>query len=320
MLVITHYQRLLDYIVPDLVHVLSEGRIVRSGGKELALELEERGYGWLERRAARRAARGRERPRGGARSAGSASPRRAARARAAPSRRGSRRGARGASPPSPSAGLPSTRHEEWRYTNVAPLAAIAFEPAAARRRRGARGGRGDLLPGLRVQRLRVRRRPLRPGVSPRPSPAGVRVEEPRRRRWRPAGARRAGRPEAPPLRRAQHRALRGRRLPRRARGRRASPSRSTWCSSTTGRTGAPRQLSPRLPSWPARQPRPRGRRTTSTLGGGPALHQRRHRGHGRGGRGARARRSLQRESDATFHVGNLQVAASRATRASPRAR
>jgi Fe-S cluster assembly ATP-binding protein len=42
--VITHYQRLLDYIVPDVVHVLSRGRIVRSGGKELALELEARGY------------------------------------------------------------------------------------------------------------------------------------------------------------------------------------------------------------------------------------------------------------------------------------
>ncbi len=48
MLVITHYQRLLEYIVPDHVHVLSGGRIVRSGGKELALELEERGYGWIE--------------------------------------------------------------------------------------------------------------------------------------------------------------------------------------------------------------------------------------------------------------------------------
>jgi Fe-S cluster assembly ATP-binding protein len=46
--VVTHYQRLLDYIVPDVVHVLSEGRIVKSGGKELALELEEKGYGWLE--------------------------------------------------------------------------------------------------------------------------------------------------------------------------------------------------------------------------------------------------------------------------------
>jgi len=47
MIVVTHYQRLLDYIVPDFVHVLSGGRIVRSGGKELALELEARGYDWL---------------------------------------------------------------------------------------------------------------------------------------------------------------------------------------------------------------------------------------------------------------------------------
>jgi Fe-S cluster assembly ATP-binding protein len=47
LLVITHYQRLLDYIVPDVVHVLAEGRIARSGGKELALELEERGYAWV---------------------------------------------------------------------------------------------------------------------------------------------------------------------------------------------------------------------------------------------------------------------------------
>jgi Fe-S cluster assembly ATP-binding protein len=47
-LVVTHYQRLLNFIVPDFVHVLTEGRIVRSGGKELALALEEKGYGWLE--------------------------------------------------------------------------------------------------------------------------------------------------------------------------------------------------------------------------------------------------------------------------------
>jgi Fe-S cluster assembly ATP-binding protein len=47
-IVVTHYQRLLDYIVPDRVHVLFEGRIVRSGNAELALELEKRGYGWLE--------------------------------------------------------------------------------------------------------------------------------------------------------------------------------------------------------------------------------------------------------------------------------
>ena len=55
-LVITHYQRLLNYIVPDHVHVLVDGRIVRSGGKELALELEEKGYSWLEGMAPERPA------------------------------------------------------------------------------------------------------------------------------------------------------------------------------------------------------------------------------------------------------------------------
>ncbi len=48
MILVTHYQRLLDYVVPDFVHVLAQGRIIKSGGKELALELEERGYGWLD--------------------------------------------------------------------------------------------------------------------------------------------------------------------------------------------------------------------------------------------------------------------------------
>ena len=48
-IVITHYQRLLDYIVPDFVHVLYDGRIVKSGGKELAYELEERGYDWIKK-------------------------------------------------------------------------------------------------------------------------------------------------------------------------------------------------------------------------------------------------------------------------------
>jgi Fe-S cluster assembly ATP-binding protein len=47
-IIVTHYQRLLDYIVPDQVHVLAGGRILKSGGKELALELEENGYGWVE--------------------------------------------------------------------------------------------------------------------------------------------------------------------------------------------------------------------------------------------------------------------------------
>jgi len=55
-LLITHYQRLLNYIVPDHVHVLLDGRIVRSGGKELALALEEKGYAWLEQEVAANAA------------------------------------------------------------------------------------------------------------------------------------------------------------------------------------------------------------------------------------------------------------------------
>ena len=50
-IVITHYQRLLDYIVPDFVHVLHNGRIIKSGGKELALELEEKGYDWITKEA-----------------------------------------------------------------------------------------------------------------------------------------------------------------------------------------------------------------------------------------------------------------------------
>src|SRR5215831_1370343 len=52
-IVVTHYQRLLNYIVPDFVHVLAGGRIMKSGGKELALELEEKGYGWIEDAAKR---------------------------------------------------------------------------------------------------------------------------------------------------------------------------------------------------------------------------------------------------------------------------
>jgi Fe-S cluster assembly ATP-binding protein len=52
MIVVTHYQRLLNYIVPDFVHVLMDGQVVRSGGREMALELEEKGYAWLEKEPA----------------------------------------------------------------------------------------------------------------------------------------------------------------------------------------------------------------------------------------------------------------------------
>jgi Fe-S cluster assembly ATP-binding protein len=55
--VVTHYQRLLDYIVPDQVHVLSNGRIVKSGGRALAIELEDKGYGWIEQGAEAAASR-----------------------------------------------------------------------------------------------------------------------------------------------------------------------------------------------------------------------------------------------------------------------
>ena len=56
--VVTHYQRLLNYVVPDFVHVLVEGRIVRSGDRKLALELEDKGYGWLEAELAGAGGRG----------------------------------------------------------------------------------------------------------------------------------------------------------------------------------------------------------------------------------------------------------------------
>ena len=129
MLVITHYQRLLDYIVPDFVHVLSDGRIVKSGDKELAKELEAKGYSWIEKGAAGDGLASREPAHDDASRAGRRAPRRSRRAR------GARDGARGpaaepavaaeAAPGGVSAferlGFPSTNDEEWRFTNLAPL-------------------------------------------------------------------------------------------------------------------------------------------------------------------------------------------------------
>ena len=100
MIVVTHYQRLLNYIVPDYVHVLAEGRIVKSGGKELALELEETGYaGW-------------NRPRGTGhdREGGSDDPKIREEAR--------RRFAE--------LGFPTTHDEDWRFTSVAPISRTSF--------------------------------------------------------------------------------------------------------------------------------------------------------------------------------------------------
>ena len=54
-LIVTHYQRLLDHIVPDFVHVMADGRLVKSGGKDLALELEKKGYSWIEEQFAGKA-------------------------------------------------------------------------------------------------------------------------------------------------------------------------------------------------------------------------------------------------------------------------
>ena len=108
-IVVTHYQRLLNYIVPDVVHVLAGGRIVKSGGKELALELEAKGYDWLTGeteggvttsylRTSRRSARN-----GGSKS---------------PWLTGLRRAASSASPPR---AFPVRREEDWRFTNLAPI-------------------------------------------------------------------------------------------------------------------------------------------------------------------------------------------------------
>jgi hypothetical protein len=134
--VVTHYQRLLDYIVPDFVHVLSAGRIVKSGGKELALELEEKGYGWM-RPARSRWGRSRmaqvieklqpwmaaldERPQDGPRWLQDLRTRAAA--------------------TFADLGFPTTRDEEWRFTSVAPIAGAEFQPAEAA---GVQLGEADL--------------------------------------------------------------------------------------------------------------------------------------------------------------------------------
>ena len=105
---ITHYQRLLNYIVPDFVHVLAEGRIVKSGDKSLALELEESGYAGIEELGGDSAVIGDDELRSWPEFA--SAPRSAFEAR----------------------GFPTTHDEEWRFTNVAP---IAKADLANRRRR-----------------------------------------------------------------------------------------------------------------------------------------------------------------------------------------
>ena len=131
MIVVTHYQRLLNYIVPDYVHVLSDGRIVKSGGKELALELEESGYAGLGHRGRR----------GGGRQSMTAVAEQIG-AVAGGVHAASRRPSRGCRQLREAAfqrfaelGFPTTHDEEWRFTNVAPIARAKFAHAAARCRR-----------------------------------------------------------------------------------------------------------------------------------------------------------------------------------------
>ena len=133
-IVVTHYQRLLDYIIPDYVHVLSGGRIVKSGGKELALELESRATAGSRPAPSRSRhshdAAGREAsPVGGVRPA-------------------SWRSAMAAGPPGAgrgdALGFPTVRDEEWRFTNVAPITGRRFQLAGAST--GLSVARADELP------------------------------------------------------------------------------------------------------------------------------------------------------------------------------
>ena len=127
--VVTHYQRLLDYIVPDFVHVLSGGRIVRSGGKELALELEAKGYGWVDAGS------------GGSEGIAMTAVAERHEALAAEFEAFRRDPAFGSGPRSQQRdaafrrfldrGFPTTRDEEWKFTSVAPIAALTFVRAAA---------------------------------------------------------------------------------------------------------------------------------------------------------------------------------------------
>ena len=141
-IVVTHYQRLLNYIVPDFVHVLSDGRIVKSGGKELALELEARGYEWLEDAV-------------GSRVMTEAFVQEFEARAGAGHRRAARSGSsRSAGPPwSASRGpaSPAPRDEEWRFT---PDRADRAGGPGGRPRRGA----GELTPrAAGAVRLRARR-------------------------------------------------------------------------------------------------------------------------------------------------------------------
>ena len=206
-IVVTHYQRLLNYIVPDFVHVLTDGRIVRSGGKELALELEAEGLRLDRGRSGGSAEREHDEPgRRTSRDAGGA-PFEAFRARAGVRRRtGSRRAREAAFDRFVERGFPTTRDEEWRFTNVAPIAATR---SSSGRARPSTPTRATLEPFLFAGRRRdrivvVNGRVVAESVATR-SPAGGRRSIAARSRHRATtrgralvGARSAGTPARSP--------------------------------------------------------------------------------------------------------------------------
>ena len=245
-IVVTHYQRLLDYIVPDFVHVLSDGRIVKSGGKELALELEEKGYGWIEAaepasrctadasdsddpgRRTERSARSStlrcelralvSRPRSALSSAVAARAARAARhgsPRSASRRRATRSGASPASRRSPA---PICRR---RAAAVAVDEARPGELPATRTAAHAPGVRERPLRAVAVATAGAAGRASPSARWPRPS-----TSDPARR----ASCSAATSTRQPRVRRAEHRVRGGRRARRRRRTASCSSSRSTCCS------------------------------------------------------------------------------------------
>ena len=145
---VTHYQRLLDYVVPDFVHVLARGRIVRSGDRTLALELERRGYDWISEQA--RLKRVMTRATATLRSDTRSHPARLSRRRRASCRRAPCRAARAARAPqragASSAGR-SARDEQWRYANLRAFERVrSFRPDAAARAAQRRHARCRELP------------------------------------------------------------------------------------------------------------------------------------------------------------------------------
>ena len=180
---VTHYQRLLDYIEPDRVHVLSGGRILKSGDKSLALELEKRGYDWVQAGG------------GGRMSAVTlqdiafaGSNATAPRSTRAGTRRRSRSIAlrRAALERFLAAGFPTQRQEDWKYTNLRRLEARTFAPAASA---PALGAHRPELDRRRRHAHRARQRALDAALSSIERAAARRDACSRSKQWSRARAR-----------------------------------------------------------------------------------------------------------------------------------